>query len=84
MCTQSETGISGHATKHSNVLKQGQCSRCLLAIYPNMLCGIEMGDLVCGARVREAGLTPRSYNQSVLDEIRESFEYDRGVNAIAA
>ncbi len=84
MCTQSKTGISGHATKHSNVLKQGQCSRCLIAIYPNMLCGVEDGNLVCGSRVREAGLMQRSYDQSVLNEIGESLGYDRGVNAIAA
>jgi hypothetical protein len=52
MCTVSSTGISGQAVVAKNSPAQGQCSRCHIAIYPGMLCGIENGKLVCRSQMR--------------------------------
>lgn len=65
-------GISGQATEIRNTIIQGQCSRCRGAIYPNMLCGIENGELVCGSRVRELNLLHLSYSENVLEVLRNT------------
>lgn len=65
------SGISGRLVAViENSLHQGQCSRCLGAIYPGMLCGIENGNLVCGSRVREKKLEELSYGSNVLEALQ--------------
>lgn len=59
-------GITGHGYIWENTERQGQCSRCHIGIYPHMLCGIEEGRLVCGARVRDKKLMELQYGQTVL------------------
>jgi hypothetical protein len=72
MCTNlCSGGISGHTNVIENTEKQGQCSRCLTAVYPGHLCGVEEGRLVCGAQVRASNLEPYTYGTEILKLLEE-------------
>lgn len=75
MCHEStdikNAGISGQAQRFPNSISLGQCSRCLINIPYGHLCGIKDGQLVCGAEVRSAQLTPRTYGLEVLQMLAE-------------
>ncbi len=69
MCIKNTGGISGYVRPVLNTARQGQCSRCLMAIYPGMPCGIEDGNLVCCSRVSEQKLSVRRYSMILLGEL---------------
>lgn len=78
MCTSSLFGVSGEVPEVANTAKQGQCCRCGMAIYVNMLCCVDSnGRLYCASSGNQAVFRVMRYrefwqilNGAPLDEFK--------------